>query len=141
MISVRSLVALALVSLLTCSVLSSCDDESGVWYTFFHMEIDSLSAPAEVMQTDTLRITFYSVPMDCCYSFHRYLVTNVDFMDNTLRIRIIGKQAHNIPCVCEWPGRVNEMEYEVTSMLVGYYYIEVEQPDDSVLRDSVLVNR
>jgi len=103
------------------------------------MKIDSLSAPAEILQTDTLRITFYSEPMTSCFNFHRYNLPGVDFTDNSLRIRIIGRERHNLPCMSL--PRVIEMEYEVTSMLAGYYYIQVYQPDGAVLRDSVLVNR
>lgn len=134
----RSFIALSLVSVLSCIILASCEDETGMWFTFFHMEIDSLSVPTEIMQTDTLEITFYSVPMDCCYSFYRF---NADLSDNRLRIQIIGRQVHNMACACAWPGRINEMVYEVDNMLTGYFYIEVLQPDDSVLLDSVLVHR
>lgn len=139
MSSVRSIAALTIASILASVFLISCDEDNGAWYTFFYMEIDSLSAPAEIMQTDTLHITFYSVPMSCCYNFYRYEVPGLVFSDNTLRIWIIGRETHNLACAS--PPRVIEMEYEVTSMLAGYYYIEVVQPDDSVLRDSVLVYR
>jgi len=132
----RSFIALSLVSVLACIILASCEDETGAWYTFFHMEIDSLSAPAEIMQTDTLEITFYSVPMGCCYNFYRF---DTDLRDNRLRIQTIGRQTHNILCACL--PRVIEMVYEVDNMLTGYFYIEVLQPDDSVLLDSVLVHR
>ncbi len=139
MSSVRSIAALTIASILASVFLISCDEDNGAWYTFFYMEIDSLSAPAEIMQTDTLHITFYSVPMSCCYNFYRYEVPGLVFSDNTLRIWIIGRETHNLACASL--PRVIEMEYEVTSMLAGYYYIEVVQPDDSVLRDSVLVYR
>jgi len=137
--SVRSFIAVSIVTMIVCIAFASCEDESGAWYTLFTMKIDSLSAPAEVLQTDTLRITFYSEPMSCCYNFYRYDLPGVDISDNTLRIRITGRKTHNLPC-SSLP-RVIEMEYEVTSMLAGYYYIQVYQPDGSVLRDSVLVDR
>ena len=137
--SVRSIAVLAIISILAGFLSISCDEDNGAWYTFFYMEIDSLSAPAEVMQTDTLRVTFYSKPMGCCYNFYRYEPLYGKFRENTLRIRMIGRETHNLLCACL--PRAIEMEYEVTSMLTGYYYIEVVQPDGSILRDSVLVYR
>ena len=131
----------ALVLIVAIVVLASCEDETAPYYTFFPMEIDSLSAPAEIMQTDTLRITFYSVPMSCCRSFYRFEYPPTIFLENYLYLQIIGKQLHGIPCECAPPGRVNEIGYEVTQMLTGYFYIEVLQPDGSSLIDSVLVYR
>jgi hypothetical protein len=137
--SLRALIALSFISVLACTIFSSCDEGNGSWYTFFHMEIDSLYTPGEIMQTDTLHITFYSVPMSCCYNFYRYDIIPGDFMENRLRLQIIGRETHNLACACL--PRVIEMEYEVYNMLAGEFYIEVIQPDDSTIRDTVLVNR
>lgn len=135
----RWLAVLVLVSAFACILLTSCDEEEGYWYSFFHMKIDSLSAPAEIMQTDTLRITFYSEPLDCCHNFYRYDNVLDYYIENTLYIRIYGSVTHNLLCMCL--PRIIEMEYEVTQMLTGYFYIEVLQPDGSSLIDSVLVYR
>jgi hypothetical protein len=137
--SVRLFIVLSIISILICLFMTSCDEENGAWYTFFRMEIDSLSAPGEIMQTDTLRITYYSVPMSCCYNFYRYDIIPGDFMENRLRLQIVGRETQNLACACL--PRVIEMEYEVYNMLAGEFYIEVIQPDDSTIRDTVLVNR
>jgi hypothetical protein len=135
----RSFIALVLVSILVCVFSASCEDETGPYYTFFYIEIDSLSAPAEIMQTDTLEIAFYSVPLSCCYNFYRFDTPDIIEMDNCLHIRMIGRETHNLLCSCL--PRVIEMDYEVVQMLTGYFYIEVMQPDGSALLDSVLVYR
>jgi hypothetical protein len=132
------ILAIALYS--ACAFFVACEDSSGpssdICWTYFHMKVDSLSVPSEIMQTDTLRIEFYSTPYDGCKKFHRFIHNQEH---NNLRIFLIGMELWNVGCYS--PPRVIDVGFTVRKTYTGRFYIEVIEPDGSKMIDSVLVLR
>jgi hypothetical protein len=125
-----------LIVIIACLFIASCEDNSGPYTTYFHMRVDSISMPEEVMQTDTLEIMFYATLPSCCYNFHRF---EAQGYDHQLNIKMIGKLRHNIPC-CTAMKYIEEV-YRLDGLLTGYFYVNVEQPDKTSIIDSVLILR
>lgn len=126
----------SLIVIIVSSFIVSCEDSSGPYDTYFHMKVDSISIPEEIMQTDTLEILFYATLPSCCYNFHRFDARG-DL--NLLNMKLIGSLRHNIPCCTAI--KYIEKTYTVDELLTGYFYIEVKQPDNSSIIDSVFVLR
>ena len=119
-----------------CVVFNSCEDSTGPGYSVFHIMVDGLSIPDEIMQTDTLRIVFYATLPSCCYNFHRFEFTTGE---NSLSVKMMGRRRFNLTCCA--PRKHIEETFMVDQLLTGYYYIEVLQPNLISLIDSVLVLR
>lgn len=105
-------------------------------YTFI-IPVDSLVIPDSIVLNDTLEIIFFGIiGNNGCYSFERF--ESIE-QQTSIQLTAIGKFTGAGVCTCEVVCL--EESYFVTPLLAGQYYIEVLQPDNTVLKDSVLVIR
>ncbi len=105
-------------------------------YTYFLIEVDSISLADTMTITDTLFISFYgTVGTDNCYSFsHFYPEINLDTID----VEVWGKQAPVENCTSDTIYLEGE-QLQVFNFFEGTYFVHVKQPDGSILTDSLTV--
>ena len=105
-------------------------------YTFI-IPVDSLVIPDSIVLNDTLEIRFFgTIGNNGCYSFERF--ESIE-QQTSIQLTAIGKFTGAATCTSVMVYL--EESYFVIPSLAGQYYIEVLQPDNTVLKDSVLVIR
>ncbi|MCK4312043.1 MAG: hypothetical protein KAW88_04845 [Candidatus Cloacimonetes bacterium] len=114
----------------------SCTEPDYESYTFI-IPVDSLLIPDSIVLNDTLEIRFFgTIGNNGCYSFEKF--ESIE-QQTSIQLTAIGKFTGAGVCTCVMVDL--EESYFVTPSITGQYYIEVLQPDKTVLRDSVLVIR
>ena len=111
-------------------------DEEEEQETYFLIEVDSIDLADTITTTDTLFISFYgTVGNTSCYSFsHFYPEANVDTID----VEVWGKLAPGENC----DSGLVYLEGEQLNIIYfdeGTYFVNVKQPDGSLLIDSLAV--
>lgn len=119
--------------LLFVIILYSCDDTVEIEY--FKVKIDSLTVQDTIQVTDTLKIRLLGViGNNGCYSFHKY---ETNLYNNTMNLTIWGKLEKHDICTFEMVG-LDDI-FRVFPISQGKFYININQPDGSLLRDSVYI--
>lgn len=114
-------------------LLYSCDDTIEIEY--YKVKIDTLTVQDTIQVTDTLKISLKGlIGKDGCYSFHRYESYKYN---NMLDLTIWGK--HEKLTACTLALVYLDDIYRVFPVSQGNFYININQPDGSVLKDSVNV--
>jgi hypothetical protein len=115
----------------------SCSTEPENDYTYFKIMVDSVSQPGTISANDTLKIKFYGfVGPDGCHKFSRF---EAQKKANELELTVWGSKP-NFQTVCpEVLVYLNGEEYKTVFNQAGLYNIKINQPDNSILLDSVYV--
>jgi hypothetical protein len=115
----------------------SCSTEPENDYTYFKIMVDSLSHRDTISVNDTLKIKFYGfVGPNGCHKFSRF---EVHKKTNELEFAVWGSKP-NYPTACpEILVYLDGKEYKTVFNQAGLYYIKINQPDSSILVDSVYV--
>jgi hypothetical protein len=115
----------------------ACSTEPENDYTNFKIMVDSLSHPDTISVTDTLKIKFYGfVGPDGCHKFSRF---EEHKKTNELELTVWGSKP-NFQTVCPTVlVYLDGEEYKTIFNQAGLYRIKINQPDNSILLDSVYV--
>ena len=103
----------------------------------FQIKVDSLAHPATIVLGDTADMSFFGVVgPDGCHSFSHFLVIRQPAAVNFV---VWGKRslANACPAVMVY---LDGKEYTVVATQEGWYFINIHQPDGTILRDSLIVN-
>ena len=105
-------------------------------YEYFIVHVDSLYASSPISYNDTLKIHLYGfIGSDGCYSFSHFEAERDSFR---LNLAVWGK--HDVKAViCPLGAVPLDTIYQVYPLYPGLFNIEIEQPDGSVLKDTVTV--
>jgi hypothetical protein len=115
----------------------SCSTEPENDYTYFKIMVDSLSHPDTISVNDTLKIKFYGfVGPDGCYEFSRF---EVHSKTNELVLTVWGSKPNFQTACPEVLVYLDGKEYKTVFNQAGLYHIKINQPDNSLLIDSVYV--
>jgi hypothetical protein len=103
--------------------------------------VDSLYAPSSISHNDTLNIYLNGfIGPDSCYSFSHFEAERDSF---GLNLTVWGK-SYNCPAIYPMNVFVHvvvslDTIYSVYPLYPGLFYIEINQYDGSVLKDTVIV--
>jgi len=115
----------------------SCSTEPENDYTYFKIMVDSISHPNTISVSDTLMIKFYGfVGPDGCHKFSHF---EEHKKTNELELTVGGIQTNFQTACPEVLVYLDVEEYKTVFNQVGNYHIKINQPDNSVLLDSVYV--
>jgi len=102
----------------------------------FTVKVDSITHSQFGAVGDSIRIKLYgTIGSDGCFSFYRF-----DEINEPLRLDLTVKGVRQLSSVC--PAvmvYLNGKEYIIITTQQGLYSINIHQPDESVLRDSILI--
>lgn len=115
----------------------SCSTEPENKYTYFKIMVDSLSHRDTISVNDTLKIKFYGiVGPDGCHKFSHF---EAHKKTNEVELTVWGSKP-DYPTACpEILVYLDGEEYNTVFSQAGLYYIKINQPDNSILLDSVYV--
>jgi hypothetical protein len=128
---------LHLVIIVLVSVLLSCSTEPSREPFLFVVHVDSIAHAPSVMLNDTIAIKLYgTIGTNGCYSF--------SYFDDTLEplrldLTVVGERSASTVCT-DVMVYLDGKEYRCVAQQKGWFTINIRQPDESRLRDSVLVN-
>jgi hypothetical protein len=115
----------------------SCSTEPENEYTYFKIMVDSLSHADTISVSDTLKIKFYGfVGPDGCHEFSRF---EVHKKTNELELTVWGSKPNFQTACPEVLVYLDGEEYKTVFNQIGIYHIKINQPDNSILLDSVYV--
>jgi len=113
--------------------LASCL-KSDIEFEYFKVRVDSLSVPSSISHKDTLNIQLYgTIGSDGCHSFSHFEAERDTF---ELKLTVWWKRyvkAGACPTIMIYLDTV----YSIFPLYPGSFYIEIQQPDDSTLNDTV----
>jgi len=103
----------------------------------FIVRVDSLTHSASVSVDDTIRLQLFgTIGPDGCHSFSHFETTTTS---SELHLTVWGERSEAQICptvMVSLDGR----EYSTQASSPGWYFINIHQPDGTVLRDSIQVN-
>jgi hypothetical protein len=115
----------------------ACSTEPENDYTYFKIMVDSLSHPDTISVTDTLKIKFYGfVGPDGYHKFSRF---EEHKKTNELELTVWGSKPNFQTACPEVLVYLDGKEYKTVLNQIGNYQIKINQPDNSLLIDSVYV--
>jgi hypothetical protein len=117
-------------------LLLSCDKAVDNLPTQFIVRVDSIAHNSFAASNDTVSIRFYgTIGPDGCYAFSHFESTREPLQ---LDLTVWGQhdQASVCPAVMVYLGG---KEYRFVPGSMGWFKINVHQPDSSVIRDSIIV--
>lgn len=122
-------------SLITFILLTSCE-RCEPRYEYFIVQVDSLYVPSLVSHNNTLYVYLYGfIGPDGCYSFSHFEAQRDSF---ELELTAWGK--HDVKAiVCPLMVVYLDTIYQVYPLYPGLFFIEINQHDGSVLKDTVTV--
>lgn len=126
-----SLFCIAVVLLFLC-----CDSGIEGGFTQFVVRVDSVAHAPFAASNDTLTLLFFgTIGSDGCCSFSHFETTTQPLQ---LDITVWGqhRNAGVCPAVMVY---LDGKEYRFVAGHMGWFVINVHQPDNSVLRDSILI--
>jgi hypothetical protein len=103
----------------------------------FIVRVDSISHQASVRNGDTITIQLFgTIGSDGCHSFSKFEDLKAP---NRVDLTVWGQRipANACPAVMVY---LNGREYHVPAIRQGWYFINIHQPDGTILRDSLIVN-
>jgi hypothetical protein len=118
-------------------VLYACTTESNNEQYLFVIQVDSIAHASTVSVNDTIAIKLYgTIGYNGCYAF--------SYFDDTVQplnldLAVIGELSNDAACP-DVMVYLNGKEYRCAATQKGWFKINIRQPDESYLRDSVLVN-
>lgn len=102
----------------------------------FHVKVDSVSVPNTIALNDTIVCKFWGIlGSNGCYQFWHFRALHDS---NRITISVWGYILKADICTCVM-SQLNGKEYRMKPDLKGYYRIHILQPDNTVMKDSVLV--
>ena len=115
----------------------SCSTEPENDYTYFKIMVDSLSYQDTISVSDTLKIKFYGfVGPDGCHKFSHF---EAHKKTNDLELTVWGSKPDFQTACPEILVYLDGEEYKTVFNQAGLYHIKINQPDNSILLDSVYV--
>ena len=115
----------------------SCSTEPENDYTYFKIMVDSLSYQDTISVSDTLKIKFYGfVGPDGCHKFSHF---EAHKKTNELELTVWGSKPDFQTACPEILVYLDGEEYKTVFNQAGLYHIKINQPDNSILLDSVYV--
>ncbi len=120
----------------TTFFLLGCDKGVENTSSEFIVRVDSISHTSFAALNDTIAIRFFgTIGPDGCYSFsHFQTATEASSLD------ITAYGQHKLASVCpQVMVYLAGKEYRFTPAQMGWLKINVHQPDNTVLRDSIIV--
>jgi len=115
----------------------SCSTEPENDYTYFKIMVDSISHPNTISVSDTLMIKFYGfVGPDGCHKFSRF---EEHKKTNELELTVWGSEPNFQTACLEVLVYLDGKEYKTVINQIGNYQIKINQPDNSILLDTVYV--
>jgi hypothetical protein len=115
----------------------SCSTEPENDYTYFKIMVDSISHPGTISVNDTLKIKFYGfVGPNGCHKFSRF---EEHKNNNELDLMVWGSKLNFQTACPEVLVYLDGKEYKTVFNQAGLYHIKINQPDSSILLDSVYV--
>lgn len=115
----------------------SCSTEPENNYTYFKIMIDSLSHQDTISVSDTLKIKFYGfVGPNGCHKFSHF---EAHKKTNELELTVWGSKPDFQTACPEVLVYLDGEEYKTVFNQAGLYHIKINQPDSSILLDSVYV--
>lgn len=125
-----------LIVVITAVLLLSCSTEPSREPFLFIVQVDSIAHAPSVSLNDTIAIKLYgTVGTDGCFSF--------SYFDDTLQplrldLTVVGERSASTVCPTVMVY-LDGKEYRCVAQQKGWFSINIRQPDESRLRDSVLV--
>ncbi len=115
----------------------SCSTEPENDYTYYKIMVDSLSHPDTISVNDTLKIQFYGfVGPDGCHKFSHFEEHKIS---NQIELTVWGSKPNFQTACPEVLVYLDGEEYKTVLNQAGLYRIKINQPDNSILLDSVYV--
>ena len=115
----------------------SCSTEPENDCTYIKIMVDSLSHADTISVNDTLRIKFYGfVGPDGCHKFSHF---EEQIISNELELTVWGSKPDFQTACPEVLVYLDVEEYKTVFNQAGLYHIKINQPDNSILLDSVYV--
>jgi hypothetical protein len=115
----------------------SCSTEPENDYTYFKIMVDSISHSGIISVDDTLKIKFYGfIGPDGCHKFSRF---EEHKNNNVLELTVWGSKPDFQTACPEVLVYLDGEEYKTVLNQIGIYHIKINQPDNSILLDSVYV--
>lgn len=117
-------------------MLIGCGTEQSREPFLFAVHVDSIAHAPSVLLDDTIAIKMYgTIGTNGCYSF--------SYFDDTLEplrldLTVVGERSASTVCA-EVMVYLDGKEYRCVARQKGWFTINIRQPDESNLRDSVLV--
>lgn len=117
-------------------ILHGCSTEPSREPFLFIVQVDSISHTQNVALNDTIVIRLYgTIGTNGCYSF--------SYFDDTLQpqrldLAVIGGRSASTVCE-DVMVYLDGKEYRCVATQKGWFWINIRQPDESRLRDSVFV--
>jgi len=103
----------------------------------FIVRVDSISHQPSVPIGDTIVIQLFgTIGSDGCHSFYRFEDSK---QLNQLDLTIWGQRTLDNVCPAVMVY-LDGKEYTVVATQEGWYFINIHQPDGTILRDSLIVN-
>lgn len=126
------------ITLLLMLTLNSCSTEpTEERYSSYIIKIDSITLPDTISVSDTLIIKFDgTVGTDGCHRFKTFEVVD---SNSILDLTVWGEKPNYETACPAVMVYLNGKEYKMKPDRTGEYIIHVNQPDGSVLKDSVFV--
>lgn len=124
--------------ILFCSacILCACSTEPNNEQYLFIVQVDSIAHPQSVLLHDTITIQFYgTIGYNGCYSFSYF---DASLEPLKLDIAVIGELSNDNVCPSVMVY-LDGKEYKCEAKQKGWFKINIRQPDNSFLRDSLLV--
>ena len=127
---------IALVPILAVIIFASCNKGVENGSTEFVVRVDSLSHTSFAASNDTITLRFFgTIGPDGCCSFSHFQTTRQPLQ---LDLTVWGQRtaAEACPAVMVY---LNGKEYKFFLGEMGWFKINIHQPDASVIRDSIIV--
>ncbi len=116
--------------------LYSCSTEPSREPFLFVVQVDSIAHPQSVLLNDTIAIKLYgTIGTNGCYSFSYF---DDKLQPLQLDLTVVGERSASTVCTAVMVY-LDGKEYKCAAKQKGWFLINIRQPDESRLRDSVLV--
>jgi hypothetical protein len=129
---------LCFILLLIISFFLSCELFNGndLAAKYFKIKVELITCPDTVTYGDTLvfKLDGYIGP-DGCHSFSHF---DEERSSHRSTLVVWGKRAPDPYCT-QALVYLDGKEYKIKATLQGYYYLNIRQPDNSILKDSIFV--
>lgn len=123
--------------LFVAMALLSCSTEPSREPFLFVVQVDSIAHPSSVSLNDTIAIKLYgTIGTNGCYSFSYF---DDKLQPLRLDLTVVGERSASTVCTAVMVY-LDGKEYRCVAQQKGWFSINIRQPDESRLRDSVFVN-
>ncbi|MBI2429478.1 MAG: hypothetical protein HYV29_11920 [Ignavibacteriales bacterium] len=117
-------------------LLISCSTEPSREPFLFAVQVDSIAHAPSVLLNDTIIIKLYgTIGTNGCYSFSYF---DDKLQPQRLDLTVVGERSASTVCT-DVVVYLDGKEYRCVALQNGWFSINIRQPDESRLRDSVFV--